>query len=259
MIRNTFSILCGIGEKLERRLWREGILTWNDFVGSAPPAFLSAPRKALHDELLAEAEERLAAGDAAWFVDLLKPGEQWRLFDVWRNETVYLDIETNGLPADEGGVATVVGLYDGADYRAFVRGEGLTPRALTDALAPYKQVVTFFGSVFDIPFLYRALPGFRMKIPHFDLCFAGKKVGLGGGLKKVEVTLGIKRDGDVVGLTGYDAVHLWRRARTGDGATLDRLITYNREDTVNLARVAREVYGRLREASGIEEFLGVHA
>ena len=35
MIRNTFCILEGIGEKLEKRIWKEGILTWEDFTNAS--------------------------------------------------------------------------------------------------------------------------------------------------------------------------------------------------------------------------------
>jgi hypothetical protein len=41
MIRNTFSILNGIGEKLEKRLWRNGILTWPVFINAPDLNFIS--------------------------------------------------------------------------------------------------------------------------------------------------------------------------------------------------------------------------
>ena len=34
MIKHTFSILPGIGDKLEKRLWRNGIVTWEDFLAA---------------------------------------------------------------------------------------------------------------------------------------------------------------------------------------------------------------------------------
>jgi hypothetical protein len=45
MIRNTFSILNGIGEKLEKRLWRNGILTWSDFINAPNLNFISPKNK----------------------------------------------------------------------------------------------------------------------------------------------------------------------------------------------------------------------
>ena len=69
------------------------------------------------------------------------------------------DIETSGLMPDKGGYVTVVGMYDGCDYKCFVRGNGLSPENLNKALSGYKYLITFYGAVFDIPFLFRSMPG----------------------------------------------------------------------------------------------------
>jgi len=37
------------------------------------------------------------------------------------------------------------------------------------------------------------------------------------------------------------------------------LINYNREDTVNLMQIANILYERLRELTGIEEYLSIEA
>ncbi len=92
-------------------------------------------------------------------------------------------------------------------------------------------------------------------MPHFDLCFGAKKVGLTGGLKRIEAEIGIVREDDTVGIDGYEAVLLWQRARRGDSSALDLLVRYNREDTVNLMELAAVVYPRLRASTGIEEYL----
>jgi uncharacterized protein YprB with RNaseH-like and TPR domain len=255
MIRNTFSILNGIGEKLERRLWRSGVLTWGDFIGSRGMDLVSAERKSAFDEELSAAGAHLMSGDSRYFIGALRSGEQWRLFDVFRDGAACLDIETNGLKAGSGGYATVVGIYDGREYKAFVRGENLTARNLMRELSGYKYLISFYGSVFDIPFLWRSMPGFRVNVPHFDLCFGARKLGLEGGLKKIEACLGIRRGEETRGMNGYDAVIMWKRARAGSTRALERLLSYNREDTVNLMRVAEVVYGGLRAATGIEEYL----
>jgi uncharacterized protein YprB with RNaseH-like and TPR domain len=74
-------------------------------------------------------------------------------------------------------------------------------------------------------------------------------------LKKLEHDLGIERDEAVVGLDGYDAVKLWESARKGSTEALERLIKYNREDTVNLMQIATILYERLKQSTGIEEYL----
>jgi uncharacterized protein YprB with RNaseH-like and TPR domain len=254
MIRHTFSMLNGIGEKLERKLWRSGILTWEDFVESSGPDFLSSERKLQYDGHLSVALAELDGGNSRYFNETLRRREHWRLFETFREDALYLDIETNGLMPGDGGYVTVVGLYDGRDYRALVRGENLSEEALLGELSGYKYLVTFFGAVFDIPFLQRSM-GLMVNIPHFDLCFGAKRMGLRGGLKRIEESLGIRREEAVRGMDGYDAVLLWERARRGSSEALELLVAYNREDTVNLRVVAEEVYGGLKALTGIEKFV----
>lgn len=73
------------------------------------------------------------------------------------------------------------------------------------------SLVTFFGSVFDIPYLCAKFPGLRLPPWHFDLCFAARRLALQGGLKHIEQTLGIERSESIRGLDGWDAVRLWSR------------------------------------------------
>lgn len=254
MIRSTFSILNGIGEKLERRLWRNGILTWEDFLGASGPDFIHPERKRHYDVFLSAALAELGRGNSGYFTETVSRREHWRLFETFRGEAVCLDIETNGYMPGSGGYVTVVGLYDGCGYRCFIRGENLSADNLLDALSGYKYLITFYGSVFDIPFLERSIPGFRLGIPHFDLCFGAKRLGWKGGLKRLEETLGIERQEAVQGMDGFDAVILWNQAKRGSAEALDLLVTYNREDTVNLAGIAEVLYRNLRASTGIEEY-----
>jgi uncharacterized protein YprB with RNaseH-like and TPR domain len=255
MIRNTFCSLDGIGEKLERRLWREGILTWKDFISARAPLGLSAERKSFLDDCLCRDSEELGSANAVYFSGRLRRREHWRLFDFFRHGAVCLDIETNGYQPGSGGVVTVVGLYDGFDYTCLVRGENLSGETLKKELSRYKCLITFYGAAFDIPFLSRSFAGVKIDIPHIDLCFAAKRLGLKGGLKKLEFELGIIRDESVQGLDGYDAVKLWEHADRGSQEAMETLVRYNREDTVNLMHIASIFYERLRRSTGIEEYL----
>ncbi len=255
MIENTFCILDGIGEKLERRLWREGILTWKDFTEAKSVLGFSRERKCIFDESLFHDGEELAAGNARYFAARIRRREHWRLFNFFRDRTVFLDIETNGYQPNAGGYVTVVGLFDGFDYKCLVRGENLTAYNLKKELARYKCLVTFYGASFDVPFMQKAFEDIEFDIPHFDLCFAAKRLGYKGGLKKLEQHLGIEREEAVKGLDGYDAVKLWDHSRKGSRESLDLLIRYNREDTVNLAQIASLFYEKLRHSTGIEEYL----
>jgi uncharacterized protein YprB with RNaseH-like and TPR domain len=130
----------------------------------------------------------------------------------------------------------------------------LAPEYLAEAFAGYKYLITFYGSIFDIPFLLRSMPGLHFDIPHFDICFGARKIGFKGGLKKLEADLGIIRDESVQGMDGYDAVKLWEHARQGSREALGLLQLYNKEDTVNLFSIAGTIYQGLRMQTGIEEF-----
>jgi uncharacterized protein YprB with RNaseH-like and TPR domain len=75
-------------------------------------------------------------------------------------------------------------------------------------------------------------------------------VGVGGGLKKIEKFFGIDRGEDTDGLTGYDAVLLWRRwEMTRNQGALDKLVAYNREDVVNMERLAEIAYEMKKSAT----------
>jgi uncharacterized protein YprB with RNaseH-like and TPR domain len=255
MIQNSFCILDGIGEKKERRLWKEGILTWDDFVGADDLLLFSKERKRLFNESLFLFQEELKSRNAGYFSRVIKRREQWRFFDVFSDGAVCLDIETSGLQPYSGGYVTVVGLYNGYDYKCFLHGRDLTTENLNKELRNYKCLITFYGAAFDIPFLQRTFRGIEFPMPHFDLCFAARRLGIKGGLKKLEQDFGIQRDESVQGLDGYDAVKLWEHARAGSSAAMDRLIRYNKEDTVNLMQIAPILYERLRQSTGIEEYL----
>ncbi len=255
MIRNTFCILDGIGEKLEKRLWREGILTWNDFTCADELLGFSKERKSFLDDCLHHDAAELQADNAAYFSRRIRRREHWRLFDFFKGDVVCLDIETNGLQPNSGGVVTVVGFYDGYEYRKLVRGEDLSAESINRELARHKYLITFYGAAFDIPFVLRSFSGVKFDLPHFDLCFASKRLGIKGGLKKLEQEFAIVRDESVQGLDGYDAVKLWEHARRGSREAMETLIRYNREDTVNLMQIAAIFYERLRQSTGIEEYL----
>lgn len=184
----------------------------------------------------------LAERNHQFFETGLGNREAWRAWPEFSDRVCYLDIETDG--GQSGDSITTVGMYDGKEFICLVKGQDLG--SFPDVISRYGMIVTFFGQGFDIPMLKKAFPQVPFDQIHLDLCFALKRVGVRGGLKKIEKQFGINRGEDTDGLSGLDAIRLWREYMRGRDASLQTLIDYNREDVVNLETLAAITYGRLR-------------
>ncbi|NOY65350.1 MAG: exonuclease, partial [Nitrospirae bacterium] len=125
MIRHTFTLLDGIGEKTEKRLWQSGLVTWNDFIETDYLPCFSPFRAEFYRELLLGFKYELDSGNSSVFKECLNSGEHWRLFDQFRESAICLDIETNGYAPGRGGEITIIGLYNGQDYEVLISGENL--------------------------------------------------------------------------------------------------------------------------------------
>lgn len=250
VIRNTFVMLPSVGAKKERVLWEAGIRTWDDFLSSESVPAMRPAAKETGDSVLMQASELLDDGDCAGLADMTPKSEHWRLFGDFRDGASYLDIETDGLSRDS--LVTVVTVHSRRGTVTLTEGIDLSPETLSDALDGTKILVTFNGSCFDVPVLRNSFPEVDLDYPQFDLRFASRKVGYRGGLKPLEIDLGITRADEIDGMDGADAVRLWRMwERHDDSDSLDILREYNRADTVNLERIADVIYGRLvREHAG---------
>ncbi|MBN1786544.1 MAG: ribonuclease H-like domain-containing protein [Candidatus Methanofastidiosa archaeon] len=243
MIRRSFIFLDGIGEMTERHLWQMGINDWEDYIGEDQIPRVSRERKSVHDLVLRKAIANIECRNDAFFGSLLPCRHHWRLFERFRDSAVYLDIETTG--NFNGNRTTVVGAYDGNEFNVLIRGKDLSKESIEELVDGKKMLVTFYGRGFDVPVLEHEF-GVRLPQVHYDLCFAGKMIGYHGGLKRIECQLGIERAEDAVGLSGLDAVYLWNDyERHGNEDALHRLISYNREDVVNLEHIADIFYAEL--------------
>ena len=126
-----------------------------------------------------------------------------------------------------------------------IHGDSLTQGAIQEELDQADLLITFFGTVFDMPYLQTCFTGLQVGLPHFDLCFAARRVGLRGGLKSIEKDLNIARESDLLDLDGMEAVRLWHQSRAGNDAALDQLVRYNAADTRNLEPLATSLYDQL--------------
>jgi uncharacterized protein YprB with RNaseH-like and TPR domain len=229
MLKRTFIHLPGVGPRFEGHFWRQSLFTWEDFLAAKRVRGLSKSR---FDWLKTELQGSFDhLEDTAYFATRLQAGEHWRLFNQFRPRTAYLDIETTGT-VWPGLLVTVVGLYDGQNMRQFVQGYNL--QKFPQVLAEFDLLVTFNGTQFDLPVLRASFPEMRLPAAHVDLRFLMARLGYKGGLKRIEPRFGIHRPNEVKGMDGYQAVLLWERYQRGDKAALDLLLTYNKEDVVNL-------------------------
>ncbi len=237
MLTESFVLLPSVGYRTEQKIWSQNIHSWDNFMGAVKVKGLSAARKDNYDWQLREAKDRLREQNAEFFAKKVPFSDQWRLYNEFKDEAVYLDIETNGYYSG----ITVIGLSDGIDSKTFVRGFNLDRSLIMKELEKYKMVVTFNGASFDLPVIERFF-NIRTKVPHVDLRFVCQKAGFTGGLKSIEKQFNIKRRAEVEGISGEDAVYLWEMWKsTGDRDYLNKLVMYNEEDILNLRPLAGKV------------------
>jgi uncharacterized protein YprB with RNaseH-like and TPR domain len=249
MLEHTFIHLPDFGPRRERRLWESGISAWDDFIARFGD---SQYHRSLCGRIK-RSSDALKARDAAFFSEALPKGEAWRAFPSF-SRVAYVDIETTGLaPATD--YMTVVGLFDGEKVHSYVHGVNLAD--FRRDIAEYDTVITFNGSMFDLPFIRKSFPGIRLPPLHVDLRFLLASLDVRGGLKKIEQHFGMEREDDLKGMNGYDAVLLWQRyLKRKEPAVLDRLVRYNAADITNLKALMEWAYREKRARTGFDEISG---
>lgn len=237
LLTNTFCHLPGVGLLNEKKIWSEGVTSWNDFFSDP----LTIPEKYRNKNLFNEVETslfNLSIKNSLYFNTRLPKGQNWRMFPEFRHSIAYLDIETTGL-SDIYNEITTISIYDGNSVYCFVNGENLDE--FVSFINNYKLIVTYNGKCFDIPFIERY---FKTKLnqAHIDLRYVLKNVGITGGLKGCEKKLGISRN-ELEGVDGYFAVILWKEyIRNKNIKALETLLAYNIEDVVNLEKLIIHAY-----------------
>ena len=243
VITQSFICLDRIGHESERKIWQQGIHTWDDFLTSSTIKGMSAARKTMYSLFLQKAQKNLEVRNFPFFAEQFPFSEHWRLFETFKDDVVYLDIETTGLYGD----ITVLGLYDGENTKSLVKGKNLSKDLFMRALEGKKMIVSFNGSSFDVPIIERYFR-VHLDMPHVDLRHVCAKVGLTGGLKSIERQVGIARESDLDGVSGLDAVYLWQAYKNGSQEALEKLVRYNEADIVNLVPLAELSIKKLWEA-----------
>ena len=243
LLRRSFQHLPGISAAREAKLRSEGLQDWNDLL-LRTPAQLDLFRKrgsALRCAVEAS-EEALANRDVEFFKERLPRREFYRIAASFPERCVFLDIESTGLSKYYDQV-TLLGWSLGSRYEVLI--DPTETSQLERDLSAQPVVITFNGSLFDLPFLTNRFNNDWSRATHVDLRYLAKRVGLTGGQKKIEETIGLAREAPLEGITGAEAVGLWFDYKEGDLNALCKLIRYNHADIEGMKFVFEEVVDRL--------------
>lgn len=220
-----------------------GILDWDQCLDNGDRLPLQRKRKEVLLRDVRRSLDYLDRKDYRFFSERLPTRELWRSYPEFQDSTAFLDIETTGLSSTWDDI-TVIGLYDGNEVKTFIRGINLND--FPKQIEKYSLIVSYNGSRFDLPFILEKFPSLRLDHIHIDLMYPLRRIGLRGGLKAIERQVGIKRTEETAGLSGWDAVRLWKEFERGNENSLELLIEYNKEDIVDLEALMRLVYDTLR-------------
>ncbi|MAF99338.1 MAG: hypothetical protein CMH61_01890 [Nanoarchaeota archaeon] len=230
MIRNSFVFLEKIRSRKEKSILKQ-VSGWNEFLRSDVKG-ISSQRKQYYNRKIKEAQRALINEDASYFIDKLPGKEMWRLYDYFKEDCCFLDIEV-----DSYGNVILVGISNYYDTNFFVKGVNLSKESIGRQLEKYKITVTFNGSSFDLPKLKKL--GVTTHVTHIDLKPLCVNLGLKGGLKEIEKKLDLRRPSHLYG----NPVDLWKSFHaSGEKEWLQLLMDYNAEDCENLKLVMQHVY-----------------
>ena len=243
MLRATFqSLVRGFSARREADLWNEGILSWDDFEQREPAQHPLFPDEQGTTSPFSLPRAALRSGDMSFFAEKLHPSQHFRIPLEVPEKTMFLDIETTGLSRYYD-VITLVGWSYQDEYRFFVRGQD--DAELRNALSEAQVIITFNGALFDLPFLRQGFTDLRLPPVHVDLRFLAKRVGLSGGQKAIEESLGFRRVGAAGDVKGESAPVLWHRYRRGEQEALKLLVEYNHYDVEGMRFIFDKVVSRL--------------
>ncbi len=233
MLRRSFCCFNGLSADAERALWRAGILEWHHLAAVRSP--LSSSRTERMRRQLPELEAALEGGAVDYFLKRLPPGYRLRVWPDAAEDTAFLDIETTGLEATSE--ITVIGVLYRGCVQQFVKGSDL--HKFLSWWGRIKLLITFNGTRFDVPAICRH---FRLtQLPaQIDLMQEARALGYAGGLKSIEQKLHLRRL--LADVDGEAAVQWWQDfEENGNRDSLHLLLKYNRDDVVNLSKIARRI------------------
>ncbi len=241
MIERTFCHLPKIGKKTEMRLWNDGIENQYQLFENLNQLYKGKRLSEMKREL-AKSITHFEKDNLLFFYERLPRDELFRLAIGRMDQISFLDIETTGLACPPRCKTTTISVVqNGKLYQAHNRN-GIK-RIVKDILEKSPILCTYYGEVFDVPFLRKDFKS-KLKIAHIDLCFWLRRLGYTGGLKGVQKQfkdIPLRKSQD---LDGFDAVILWEMYRKGNTKALESLLTYNAEDTTVLCHLLEKAIGK---------------
>lgn len=243
MLKNTFLHIPGVGPNTERKLREKTAFSWSKFSKSNGYGITKKISARIAD-YISLSENALSRREIQFFTTTLPKSEWWRLYPEFKNNTAFLDIETTGLSYYYNDT-TLIGLFNGKEFKVYVRGQNLPD--FKEEIEKYSVVVTFNGTLFDLPFLRSEFGEVKFPPVHIDLRFLLRRLGYTGGLKSIEKQLGISRQDEVDGIDGFGATILWNRYMRGDSNALKLLLRYNFADVTNLKVLMELGYSMMKK------------
>ncbi len=249
LLRRSFQHLPGIGAAKEAKLRAEGLWDWNDLLSSRTmQRDLFGRRTSRLGCAVEESEGALANKDVKFFKKRLPRREHYRIAASFPSRCVFLDIESTGLSKYYDQV-TLVGWSVGRQYEVLI--DPTETARLEHDLNEQSILVTFNGTLFDLPFLASRFKTDWSAIAHVDLRYLARRVGLTGGQKRIELAIGRERETGLEGVSGADAVELWFDYKEGDLSALRKLIRYNHADIEGMKLIFERVIGELEPGANV--------
>jgi uncharacterized protein len=246
MIETCFTIFEGISEKTEATIKIQGIKDWNAFLKKDTIKGISSKRKAFYNSRILSLKQALRKDDISLLATHIPLHKQWMLYKYYKEDALFIDIEVTGVKKDD--YVFLIAIYDGINTKLMIRDINLNLQELKKFLAKYPMLISFNGTVHDIPFLKKRYPDLFSDVLHMDLRFLTQKISFRGGLKKIEKLLGIKRTEIQEKYRSGDIKRLWRMWKgSGDKYYLNLLIEYAEDDVISLKKIAECTIDRLKK------------
>ena len=243
MLKSTFQHLKGIGKKKERELWNSGIVSWENFEEQGKQQLCLFGEDSFNNDILKSSRKAFIEKNVDFFAERLSREEHYRIALSFPEQVLFLDIETTGLSIFYDKI-TLIGWSINNQY-SFTKIENNGYEYFQEALNNAKVIVTFNGSLFDLPFVRKIFPDLQIPKTHIDLRFFSKRVGLSGGQKKIEKIIGVKRPIFLQAIQGEIAPLLWHRYCQGDLESFKLLVSYNHADVEGMKFIFDSAIERL--------------